>query len=436
MSVHWWRRGILPVVVIFAALIVSGCSSSASALTGSSWPGITAADDTIYVAFQGGVHAIDGETRDTLWSYSALSERQSLIGGRRPVSFFAEPFVGDDIVVVGDYTESLHALDAESGQRLWIFSTDRARFIGGAVAEDDVVYAGAADGNLYALDAESGEELWVFPTDGEIWDAPLLAEGVLYVPSLDHHLYAIDAQNGTEIWRFETGGAVVGTPTLDDGVLYFGAFDRMIYALDVESGRELWKREVEDWVWDSPAVADGLLIAGDLSGHVYGLNSDDGSIAWEIQTEDDQPVVGTPLIQDGTAYFASGDAKVYAVDVENGQEQWSETITSEFSGRFLFIQTGTSVREVPIYGPLVPYGDQLLVGLPQGDDLLQIRNADSGTQTGAYAPEGGGRTVASASSEEEEPEELTPAQQILRWGPLIVSMILFTILLSRRQQPQ
>jgi hypothetical protein len=219
-------------------------------------------------------------------------------------------------------------------------------------------------------------------------------------------------------------------------VLYFGAFDKMIYALDVESGRELWKREVQDWVWDSPAVANGLLIAGDLSGHVYGLNSDDGTSAWEIQTEDDQPVVGTPLIQDGTAYFASGDARVYAVDVETGQERWSETITSEFSGQILIIQTGTSVRDVPIYGPLVPYEDLLLVGLPQSDDLLQVRNADGGTKAWTYAPEKGGQTVASASSEEEQPEELTPTQQILRWGPLVVSMILFTILLSRRQQTQ
>jgi outer membrane protein assembly factor BamB len=432
---HRWRRGILPVVVILAALVISGCSGNANALTGPSWPGITAGDDTIYVAFQAGVHAIDGETRDTVWSYSAVSERRTLIGGRSPVNFYAEPAVGEGIVVAGDYTETLHALDADNGQLLWTFSTNRARFIGGAVVDDGVVYAGAADGNLYALDAGSGEELWAFPTDGEIWDAPLLAGGVLYVPSLDHRLYAINAQNGREVWRFETGGAVVSTPTLDDSKLYFGAFDRMIYALDVESGRVLWQREVKDWVWDSPAVANGLLIAGDLSGNVYGLNSDDGSIDWEIETLDDQPVVGTPLIQDDTAYFASGDANVYAVNVENGQEQWSETITSEFSGQILFIQTGTSVRDVPIYGPLVPYEDQLLVGLPQSDELLRVLNAAGGAKAGTYVPEEGAQSTPSAG-EEEEPEELTPAQQVLRWGPLVVSMILFTILLSRRQQSQ
>ncbi len=53
-------------------------------------------------------------------------------------------------MVVGDYEESLYAIDAETGQNRWTFSIDRARFIGGAVINEDtgLVYAGAVDGRL------------------------------------------------------------------------------------------------------------------------------------------------------------------------------------------------------------------------------------------------------------------------------------------------
>jgi outer membrane protein assembly factor BamB len=448
-----WRRGIILAVLVLAALAISACSSGrAAALAGSSWPGVSGNGDTAYVAYQTGVHAIDlascqqNECEET-WIYSAVSSRRSLIGGQQPVQFFAEPAFDDDIVVVGDYSDAVHAIDAETGEQLWVFSTARprsifgitigstgARFISGAIIDGGTVYVGAADGNLYALDAGDGELQWSFHADSAIWDAPLLDDGVLYVPSLDQRLYAIDAGDGDPLWQFEADGALVGTPTLDDGVLYFGSFDRRVYAISAEDGRERWSQEAGDWVWDSPAVANGLLVVGDLSGNVYGLNSNSGSIAWETQAEG--PVVGTPVIQDDTAYFGSGDAIVYAVDVETGRQRWQTTIQTEFSSRFLVFNTGTSVREVPIYGSLVPYEDTLLVGLQQGDNLVQALNTDSGNVAWSLVPDAAASTTASSSAQDEETEQQTPTQQLIRWLPLYLLMTLLMIMLLRRRQSE
>lgn len=447
-----WRRGIILAVLVLAALAVSGCTSSRSAaLAGSSWPGIADNGDTAYVAYQTGVHAIDLDSCQQnncqeAWVYSALSNRRSLIGGSPPVQFYAEPAFDDQIVVVGDYSESVHAIDAETGQQLWTFSTaepryifgqqigaDSARFVGGAIIDDGTVYIGSVEGNLYALDASDGEPVWTFHADSDIWNAPLLDDGVLYVPSLDQRLYAIDASKGDVLWQFKASGALVGTPTLNDGVLYFGSFDKHVYAVSAEDGREIWTQVVGDWVWGSPAIAGDLLVVGDLSGNVYGLRSDSGSIAWDMQTGG--PVVNTPVVEEDTAYFGSGDANVYAVNVETGQSRWQTAIQTESTSRFLFFTTGTSVREVPVYAQLVPYKDSLLIGLQQGDNLLQALNIDNGSTAWSLMPEAAVSTASSASEgDEEEPESFT--DQLLRLAPLYLLMTLLMILIMRRRKSE
>lgn len=446
-DVKWRRKGFFVLISALAALFISGCSSRAAALAGSSWPGLTQNGDLGYLAFQNTVRAIDLESCETggcdaEWQYSAVSTRRSLIGGRRPVQFYAEPAIGDGLVVVGDYSETLHAIDAETGQGEWTFSTDRARFIGGATIGDGVVYAGAVDGNLYALNADDGELIWRFHAESQIWDAPLLEGDVLYVPSLDHRLYAVSAASGREIWNFEADGALVSAPTLEDDVLYFGAFDRVVYAVDAENGREIWSKEVSDWVWDSPAVSDGMLILGDLSGNVYGLDSEDGSQVW--QTEVAGTVVSTPLIEDGIAYLGSGTAtgqpvgRIYAFDIDTGQERWQTAIQTEETSRFLVFDTGTRVTEVPIYGPLQWRDDKLLVSLQRGDDLLQAIDVSGGTTAWSGLGNATSAPANSSSGDGSEDEEDSPTttEFLIRWLPLYILMTLLMVMFMRRRQSE
>jgi outer membrane protein assembly factor BamB len=376
------RKILFSLALLVLAALFTGCASSAAAsLTGSSWPGVTVYEDTIYIASGTQVFAIDPETSGVIWKYPAEVAR----GGP---TFYAPPAVDGDMVVVTDYIDSLYALNRNTGVLLWPspFRSDQSRFIGGAVIDGDTIYAATVDGQIHAVDRETAEEKvgWPFSADGGIWSTPLLADGMLYVTSLDHYLYAVNVETGQLEWRFpadgddEDPGAMVGTPRLHDGVLYFGTFEHRVYALEIETQDILWTYETTNWVWSSPIVDEetGLVVGGDLDGHVFALDMVSGETAWTFNTGG--PVVGAPLLdereEDGlVVYITSGDAKLYTLDMDDGSKAAPEvTIETEFTTRFLFFKTGSNTRPVPIYAPPVLVDDLILISShqPSGADVL------------------------------------------------------------------
>ncbi|HEC23952.1 MAG TPA: hypothetical protein ENI95_13650 [Chloroflexi bacterium] len=388
------RIWLLGAVLLVLGTLLAGCGSSSRAvLTGSSWPGFTVADDVVYIAFGPQVYAVDLATTNPIWSFPEEPQRGQ--------AFYAPPAVDDDLVVVGDYTNMLFALDRETGREVWSFQSGRARFIGGAVIGEEYVYAGAVDGTFYALDRETGEEVWSFAARRDIWSTPLLIGDTVYVTSLDRHLYALDARTGDLRWQFPAPGeedrepimgALVGTPTLYEGVLYFGSFNNHVYALDAGTQEVLWTFQTTNWVWSSPAIDEenNLLVGGDLDGLVFALDRETGESVWTFDT--DGPIVGTPALgtlSDGTrvAYVTSGDSNLYMLSIEDGTPVAPPvSVKAEFTTRFLVIPTGVSIRPVPVYAPPVLYDDVVLVGVHQGESLLYAFDRETLLERWTFEP--------------------------------------------------
>jgi eukaryotic-like serine/threonine-protein kinase len=53
-----------------------------------------------------------------------------------------------------------------------------------------VVYIGSLDDKVYALNASTGALLWSYTTGNEVYDSPVVANGVVYVGSDDDKVYA------------------------------------------------------------------------------------------------------------------------------------------------------------------------------------------------------------------------------------------------------
>jgi len=376
--------------------MLAGCASGGqpAALTGSSWPGIAASDDTIYVAYGAQVYAVDPVTGHARWKFPEQPARGQ--------TFYAPPAVSEDLLVVGDYLGTLYGVDPQTGEELWAFeSQPRSRFIGGAVISERLVYAGTVAGNLYALDIDTGAEAWHFTADRDIWSTPLLSEGVLYFTTLDRHLYAVDAETGQQLWQYPEEdqpdpdvalGAMVGTPTLYDGIVYFGSFDNHVRALDTRAQVVRWSYETSNWVWSSPVLDEvtGSLIGGDLDGNVFALSPETGEPIWVFKT--DGPVVGQPVLADRAdglriVYVTSGDSKLYTLNAEDGTEvDTAFSVTAEFTQRFLFFPTGSSVRPIPVYASPILFDDMILIGVHQGNQPLIAYDRETLRQRWAFDP--------------------------------------------------
>jgi len=123
--------------------------------------------------------------------------------------------------------------------------------------------------SVTALDTETGAETWRFLADGPVRFAPVAWNGKVYFACDDGCLYCLDAATGTLVWRFRGGPSdrrVVGNkrlistwparggPVIADGTVYFTAgiwpfMGIFVHALDAETGTLVWTNDTTGAVW-------------------------------------------------------------------------------------------------------------------------------------------------------------------------------------------
>jgi outer membrane protein assembly factor BamB len=185
---------------------------------------------------------------------------------------------------------------------------------------------------------------WQFHTNAQVLSSPAIADGTLFIGSSDHFLYALDATTGALKWKFETGGRITSSPAVSGSVVYFGSFDSSFYALDAATGKLRWKFKTAgerrfsathlhgaepaaelmpdpfDFYLSSPVLANGTVYFGSGDAHIYALDAVSGNLKWKFKTGD--VVHASPAISDGTLFVGSWDSYFYALDASTGKEKW------------------------------------------------------------------------------------------------------------------
>ena len=136
-----------------------------------------------------------------------------------------------------------------------------------AIAGHKVFFGSSADHKVYALDAHTGDELWVFYTEGPVRFAPVVNRDRVFAVSDDGHLYCLEAETGEEVWRFRGGldnRKLIGNEQmishwparsgvlLAGGKLYFtaGMWSRdgvFIYCLNPDDGKVIWRNDTSGY---------------------------------------------------------------------------------------------------------------------------------------------------------------------------------------------
>jgi len=251
---------------------------------------------------------------------------------------YSGPVVVDGTVYVGNYCNTLYALDELTGQIKWSAVT------GGKVDATPAVvcgtvYVGAGDGTVYAFDKKTGRRLWSYATGSVIYSSPAVWNGIVFIGSTNSTLYALDASTGALVWSVLLGGAVNSTPVVADRVLYVGSADGSLYALDAVAGAILWTGPTGGEV-SSPAVWDGKVFVGSSAGllHAFASGGCGSATCSPIWVGD--PGTGTassPAIAYGRVYIGGSDGKLYAFNA-NGcgdstcSEDWAAPTGGSIGG--------------------------------------------------------------------------------------------------------
>ncbi|MDF2231481.1 PQQ-dependent dehydrogenase, methanol/ethanol family [Albimonas sp. CAU 1670] len=230
----------------------------------------------------------------------------------------ATPIVVDGIMYVTASWSVVHALDAVTGEELWVYDPQVDPAIGykgccdvvnrGVAIWKGKVFVGAYDGVLHAIDAATGEGLWKVDT---VWNhdfaytitgAPRVVNGRVIIGNggaeygARGYVTAYDAETGEEAWRwftvpgdpekpYENAAMEKAAETWDPSAEYWKmggggtvwdamAFDPELNLLYIGVGNGApWNRDVR-----SPKGGDNLFLAS-----IVALDATTGEYRWHYQ---------------------------------------------------------------------------------------------------------------------------------------------------------
>ncbi len=376
-------RGSTLFLFLALSVLLSACGGRPSA----SWPEMSLAGDTLYVAAGSHVYALEASTGKAVegWTFPNPDDKEQSAS-----LFYAAPAVMDDVLFIGSSSATgtsngrIYAVDANTGAERWRFvngtqqSGGRSRqFYSAPVVAEGVVYASSTDYKLYALDAATGQKRWDFSTDNWLWASPLVTTDRIYVGSMDHNVYCLGTDARLK-WKFTAEGAIPSQPALAEGILYFGSFDSKVYAVDATTGQKQWEFKTGNWVWGSPVVESGIVYASSLDHKVYALDAVTGEPLPNFTPfVTGGGVLASPVLSGDSLYIASEDGQLYAVDAATGQQKWVFPTAEELQA-----QDFTELGELYVT-PVVSDG---LVYITTLDGRVFALETDTGQQRWLYAP--------------------------------------------------
>jgi len=146
-----------------------------------------------------------------------------------------------DLVIAGQKSGKLWALNADTGQAVWMYDSGVGAVLGGmewgsATDGSTVYFANAAGGFWGAVDVATGQLKWrtndpnpqAPPFYSNDIGAVSYANGVVYVESLggsdsaNPTMFALDAATGEILWSFASGSSAAGGAAIVDGMVYWG----------------------------------------------------------------------------------------------------------------------------------------------------------------------------------------------------------------------
>ena len=232
------------------------------------------------------------------------------------------PIVIDGVMYVTSAWSIVYALDAKTGEELWVYDPGVDRAVGvnaccdvvnrGVALYDGKIYLGVIDGRVEALDAKTGDLVWSQVTVDQsrpytITGAPRVVDGKVLIGNggaelgVRGYLNALDAQTGELIWRFytvpspdkqpdgaasddafETVGNVTwgetgawttdgGGGTVWDSIIYDDENDTVIFGVGNGSP---WNQALRD-----PSGLDNLFLSS-----IVAVDADTGAYKWHFQT--------------------------------------------------------------------------------------------------------------------------------------------------------
>ncbi len=243
---------------------------------------------------------------------------------RLPARVVTAPFVAGERVFVMSVDRVVHAFDALNGRRLWLLQRpgDALTLAQAGVLSSykNLLIVGQGP-RMTAVDPLLGTVQWEVPlatprgTNEVERLADLIGPAVrvgdrLCARAFQSSAGCLDATRGTLLWSKGSGGAQAVAADAER-VVGADASDR-ISAWKAATGDVLWTNEkLLNRGLSGALIASNTVLFGDQEGYVHFLSAATGDMQQRLPT-DGSPVIGTPVLLDGTVLVATRNGGLFA----------------------------------------------------------------------------------------------------------------------------
>jgi len=164
---------------------------------------------------------------------------------------------------------------------------------------------------------------------------PIVAGGRVFAVDSQGQITALSASNGQRLWRVTPEGMRAsdrlrsGGIAYADGRLFATTGGGDVLALDADDGSELWRRRLFSPIRTAPTAAGGRLLVTTSANQTFALDSATGDVLWQHVGFFEQAAIlggATPAANQRLAVAAYSSGEVFALDLDNGQPIWSDTV--------------------------------------------------------------------------------------------------------------
>jgi outer membrane protein assembly factor BamB len=285
----------------------------------------TSDSNTVYVASQDGISALNTSNGALLWHHAAKDTGSTLPLEVNGVVYFSSSS--------DNASGTLYALRVSDGSTIWQYKT--GSYTDTPVVANGVVYITSDGGMLAALRASDGHQIWKQTFDANFVQSFQLVNGVLYAtttkilePPSAHSASPLQATTaiGSLLWNTFQNVPAVQTIPQKQGL-------SSVYAIRASDGAILWHHAMnnggDSWAsWLS--VANGVIYASDSiptngtgAGDIYALQSSNSSVLWHDKLNTSP---SGALLVNGVIYLSTSDGysgAVYAVRASDGSLLWN-----------------------------------------------------------------------------------------------------------------
>ncbi len=227
----------------------------------------------------------------------------------------------DGMLYVQTTHAMVHALDAETGRKIWSVQIGRRNQMSYAPGVNEDLLAVINGSTLFVVDRRNGKLKYERELAGAPGAGPALSKKRLYVGMVDGLLQGFNLEDTKALpFIYKSAGRILIQPIVTQVSLGWTTDKGYFYVADANEAKVRFRIETQGEINSRPAHWTPFIYACSLDGYVYAVNEVTGSTVWKFSSG--QPISKQPVAVGNYLYILPDLGGMFCLDGKTGQELW------------------------------------------------------------------------------------------------------------------